>query len=816
MSGGLGLTGLTQGFFNQRADNSGLQSLVGAMLEKKRREEAMKLQRELASQQLASEEKVAAQKERLERDKMEMEAAKSGLRRETTVVRDDAARRIVETPQRVRESPLASGMILPGAAGAFFAQELGAAFNDPANQKVLNEAPGETQQEQWERMRQKAWGTTQSQWVRDPSLMDPEKPEPTGAPAKLINSYRARAQAQYPPPQKPPLMSSMESMIVALQPGSTATPEQKALAQRFVESNREQYEAAAADYRRQLDGYQGMLDTRVREIIDQDIRGGVQEAGLLKQWYDGTGVQSPATMPAQPRPQPHVQPTGTEDDDAEMSLGEPEYDFSDHTNDELDILEREYSTPSDVAPSGQPSPQMGAQPSPQMGFPTAPPSDSGFAPVSPQYPTQYLERVIQQLSQAPNPAQMMPNFSPMMAAPQAAPAQPEVDDPPAPSMTPDFSAGSPLMRPIGRTPLGGTTPKSAEEMLRLVDQALGDRFNPPPPIPGRTSKSADEMLRLVDEALGRPVAPTPAQPTQGGPPPGREVHAGIRPSDAQAARREMIEQGAQARTQGWEQMSGGVAELVDGIGRMFSEGHGYPEGVTRPPGEPMSAVGVPSNKERINKADDDIIAGAGSILSGLKRGVVDPVASVFSDSIGGLFGSGSARAESNEPEDEVDMPDERGFPLESELVTVPGTSARLVQPAATAFQRTLEDPSLTDQDREQLRRVASSTRTRDDQQRLLNEWNAMTADQREAVRRHGRRADVVPAAQRTSPGGIVFGGPPARVPDRAPRTGHLAGAALDLPIGLSEAAKAALRRNGFRRLEHDQVHWDFIGVGEGE
>lgn len=127
----------------------------------------------------------------------------------------------------------------------------------------------------------------------------------------------------------------------------------------------------------------------------------------------------------------------------------------------------------------------------------------------------------------------------------------------------------------------------------------------------------------------------------------------------------------------------------------------------------------------------------------------------------------------------------------------------LTPKAADAYLAVLAEP-LPDEDRLALQRVASSYRSREAQERLINKWFALGFG--------GRRMHQLTATEQKVARSAGFIGAPAPV---NAATGHQRGEALDLPPSLSQAARAALERHGWRECAAavgDLGHWEWRAV----
>lgn len=123
--------------------------------------------------------------------------------------------------------------------------------------------------------------------------------------------------------------------------------------------------------------------------------------------------------------------------------------------------------------------------------------------------------------------------------------------------------------------------------------------------------------------------------------------------------------------------------------------------------------------------------------------------------------------------------------------------------AADAYLATLAEV-LSDEDRLALQQVASSYRSREAQERLINRWFALGFG--------GRKMHELTETERQVARSAGFIGAPAPV---NASTGHQRGEALDLPPSLSQAARGALERNGWREVAArvgDLGHWEWRAV----
>lgn len=143
------------------------------------------------------------------------------------------------------------------------------------------------------------------------------------------------------------------------------------------------------------------------------------------------------------------------------------------------------------------------------------------------------------------------------------------------------------------------------------------------------------------------------------------------------------------------------------------------------------------------------------------------------------------------------------FPTRDELepvVTDTGAGA-LVPQAAQAYQAALADPTLSPDDRAAIGRIVSSTRTPDEQNGLHQRYLDFVGAN------PGATVDQIAAATGIR---MPAGHAPPSAGAAPPRSGHLAGSGLDLPTTLSDAAKAALTRAGWRQpVAGDPEHWEY-------
>lgn len=127
----------------------------------------------------------------------------------------------------------------------------------------------------------------------------------------------------------------------------------------------------------------------------------------------------------------------------------------------------------------------------------------------------------------------------------------------------------------------------------------------------------------------------------------------------------------------------------------------------------------------------------------------------------------------------------------------------LTPKAAAAYLNVLAEP-MADEDRLALQRVASSYRSREAQERLINRWYALGFG--------GRKMHELSESERAVARGAGFIGAPAPV---NASTGHQRGEALDLPPSLSQPARFALEKHGWREVAAsvgDLGHWEWRAV----
>lgn len=137
-------------------------------------------------------------------------------------------------------------------------------------------------------------------------------------------------------------------------------------------------------------------------------------------------------------------------------------------------------------------------------------------------------------------------------------------------------------------------------------------------------------------------------------------------------------------------------------------------------------------------------------------------------------------------------------------VEVAGNANVFLTPrAADSYLSVLAEP-LSDEDRLALQRVSSSYRSREDQERLINRWLALGFG--------GRKMSQLSESEKAVARKAGFIGAPAPV---NASTGHQRGEALDLPPSLSQPARAALERHGWREVAArvgDLGHWEWRAV----
>lgn len=262
----------------------GLQHRWGLQQAGTQRDNQLADQRTSRQQQVEDQKKAELQHE----SDQDLAAAEHGFQR-VRGGEQAGARRIVEAPQRVRDNPalaaVDSGLVgVPGAAGAITAMELGAAMNDPRNAPAQARAGNPLESSGWENLRGTAMNGGADTWEMNPQLFaatHPQKPgKAVGLTPELMDRYRLRAAAASKGGPDP---SQLEMMIAAaLGDGNDDLA-------KSLTKQRAEVQAAA----------QGTFDDQMQQhllnFIQQDIKAGVPEAGLLQQ-----ALASGAFGPAQP------------------------------------------------------------------------------------------------------------------------------------------------------------------------------------------------------------------------------------------------------------------------------------------------------------------------------------------------------------------------------------------------------------------------------------------------------------------------------------------------------------------------------------
>lgn len=281
MANGLGLEAFMRGAMGGAV--GGQQQMLGAvqaltaqrLAERRRQEDAMR-QQDLVTQQQDFQREMAGTREandaKRHAENQQLEAAKAGLTRAPIMQRSEGARRIVETPQAVREHPMAPimGMVPGVTGGAFLGMELQKAYEDPTNQQALREHG-----QSYDSLRGAAWGKEVGhEWKRDPSLPQPgagkgKEPKPPWT-AGHVKDYRSQVDIL-----KPQYPSDMESLMAQVN-NAALPPEERLKAEA-------QYNQRRLEYDQALGQYNSAVDARMRQLMEQDIALGVAEAPYIKQ-----------------------------------------------------------------------------------------------------------------------------------------------------------------------------------------------------------------------------------------------------------------------------------------------------------------------------------------------------------------------------------------------------------------------------------------------------------------------------------------------------------------------------------------------------
>lgn len=348
----------------------------------------------------------------------QLEAATHGLRSQPVFTRDAAAQRVVEAPQRARDFNAAhpnTNIPVPGMGGLSIpadaqvgnhplleSMETRAAMEDPANAAAVKGPEGESQGDQWNRMRQQAWGKqTGNEWVRDPSLAPPPKKEPlTGAPVALLQKFHTMAEADTP---KPPRLAAAQQMIQAAMDSNQ--PDLAASLEAHMNAN----------YADDIKAYHSAVEQRSRGLMQDAVKGGVDESPLLQQYLSRTGGDVPPQSKDPGQWRSMVDQVDQKPDDQK-------------TDAELEAAEKAFSSPTPASTATAKVPAA------------APFTPRGREPVaaSSQYPTAQLAQLY------PKGRVPLPNTDALATAARAPTAGADfLDTPPAPAAPPPVPAAPP-------------------------------------------------------------------------------------------------------------------------------------------------------------------------------------------------------------------------------------------------------------------------------------------------------------------------------------------------------------------------------------
>lgn len=388
MASGLGLSEMVRqavagGSAGQQQLLSGVQYMVQQKLQQRQQEEQAQQQQDMQSKsqafQIEQNRQQEADQQRRFDASQQLEGAKAGLIQKPIIERDAAAQRIVESPRRVRESPVYdSAMMVPteaaskaydaakaagvdvGSNPGLMGSELEAAYADPANAS----AAGRT----WEQNRSAGYGhETGKQWVRDPSTAKTVEPKQFDA-TKILLQIDDNARS-YGASKKRHNIDAMQADLNA----AVSQAQADGMPLDFAAKRQAAIDGAATENDRLFDeAYRSERQASIQRLIDAGVPG----AADLQRAIPGGAIPGGASGQPQQRQHSDFVTAGDATGPYDGPDGEP-----DHDGDDAAMANEEAMLDAELARLQGGGGGAAA---------TQADSRSSMAPVGPQYPTQYL------------------------------------------------------------------------------------------------------------------------------------------------------------------------------------------------------------------------------------------------------------------------------------------------------------------------------------------------------------------------------------------------------------------------------------------